>query len=57
MAMHGSGSCPIFKSSIRADARGLFAGEVELRDAELEVEPLNSLLAGILPYTVQAACH
>ncbi|CAJ1337695.1 unnamed protein product [Effrenium voratum] len=31
----------------------LFAGEVELRDAELEVEPLNSLLAGILPYTVQ----
>lgn len=33
---------------------GLFSGEVELRDAELEVEPVKKLLAGTLPYTLEA---
>lgn len=32
---------------------GLFSGEVELRDAELEVEPVKKLLAGTLPYTLE----
>eukprot|EP00434_Breviolum_minutum_P003431 symbB.v1.2.003019.t1/scaffold113.1/size324549/17 len=31
----------------------LFSGEVELRDAELEVEPVKKLLAGTLPYTLE----
>ncbi|CAE7641441.1 Tim10 [Symbiodinium sp. CCMP2456] len=34
----------------------LLSGEVELRDAELEVAPLQSLLASAgLPYTLEAA--
>ena len=30
---------------------GLFSGEVELRDAEFEVDPLRKLLLGTLPFT------
>eukprot|EP00438_Fugacium_kawagutii_P012644 Skav215599 [mRNA] locus=scaffold666:343489:349968:+ [translate_table: standard] len=39
--------------TIAAVAR-LFSGEVELRDAEFEVEPLKKLLVGTLPYTLEA---
>ena len=36
---------------------GLFSGEVELRDAEFEVDPLRKLLLGTLPFTWEVSAN